>query len=108
MKTMVYGTFDVPKNMLESLEVRNTWVMHKEADLLNNISKTRTSKGDILQGPSEALIKSRIRDWLTGRRELGFGVRRSAARITRDHISTCENFLSESEQRKKKGCCENE
>lgn len=57
---MKQRTLKITKNTFNSKKVRFIWIIHKEADLLNNIKVVGTGEGKILQGTNKTPVESGI------------------------------------------------
>ena len=82
---------DVAQNLLESDEMRLSWIMHIEADLLNRISNIWPGKCEVLQGASKA-PKIRILNMNSISRELRVVVHRSRDWLAIYHASPTEDI----------------
>lgn len=90
---MVRSPTNVPKNTLESGEVRLSRVMHVETNLLDSIRNIRPGEREILQGTSEAPKISWVNNWITIRsRKLGVGFDQRRTWLAFGHTSTIEDI----------------
>lgn len=88
IETIIKSSLRIMQNAFKGKEVRFTWVMHKETNLLNNIGHIWTSECQIENRDSK-------------RRKLWFDVRQSATRITGRHVITRQNLFNEHSIQKK-------
>jgi hypothetical protein len=56
MKTQVKSTPNVPKNALESCQVRLSRIVHVETDLLHGVCNVGPCEGQVLQGTSKTAV----------------------------------------------------
>ena len=56
MKTVVKSAFEITKNALDMIIMRETWVVHIEICLLDIIVDFRPSYGEILKSTSETTV----------------------------------------------------
>jgi hypothetical protein len=56
MKTQVKSTLNVPKDALESCQVRLSRIMHVKTDLLHGVGNVGPCEGQVLQGASKTAI----------------------------------------------------
>jgi hypothetical protein len=47
-ETEMGGALHIAKNAFDELEVGISWIMHKEANLLDSVGKIRTCEGEVL------------------------------------------------------------
>jgi len=62
VKTRGQGTLDIALDALDKCKMWLLWIMHKQADLLDNIGDVRMSKSKILQSTSNTPILRRTRN----------------------------------------------
>jgi hypothetical protein len=58
----IQSTLKIPKNALQSAQMRFLGIVHVQADLLNCISDIWPGEGEILKSPSKTAVLVRIRD----------------------------------------------
>jgi hypothetical protein len=61
-ETKVGNTLHIAKDVFDELEVGVSWIMHEEANLLDDVGEVGTCEGKILEGTSEASVEARVRE----------------------------------------------
>jgi hypothetical protein len=62
----------VAQDALDQCQMRLMWVMHKQADLLNNKGQVGPRQSEVLVGASEAPVLGGVSDWgIVGSGQLG-------------------------------------
>jgi hypothetical protein len=59
---MVEGALEVPKDALCGYEMGLTGVVHVEAHLLDRVGNVEPDEGEVLEGPSQTAVGSRVAD----------------------------------------------
>jgi hypothetical protein len=71
------------------------WIMHVKTDLLDGVSNVRMGKHQVLEGPSETPVVSRISNRMPRlSRDLGLCVHRRRNRLAVHHASSLKNVES--------------
>jgi hypothetical protein len=67
-KTIAKCTFEIAKDAFDMSKMRSAGVMHKQTGSLNRIRNIRASVCDILKRTNEAMVKTGVRNRITGGR----------------------------------------
>jgi hypothetical protein len=70
VQSEIQSALKVPKNALQSAQMRFLGIVHVQADLLNCIGGIWPSEGEVLKIPSKTAVLARIKDRGTISREL--------------------------------------
>jgi hypothetical protein len=61
-ETKVGSALHIAKDAFDELEVGVSWIMHKEANLLDGVREVSTCEGKILEGTGEASVEALVRE----------------------------------------------
>jgi hypothetical protein len=59
---VVEDALEVPKDALRGREMGLTGVLYVEAHLLDRVGNVRAGEGEVLEGPNQAAVGSRVAD----------------------------------------------